>query len=115
MKKDLTAAALAHQFVTRFTSMVVVEDSGARSHGARTRVKHTKEFKDELEDLFANKAVREMVEKEQERLAAYEESSRVRRSPEATQRAAVFHPLRWILPAAALVAVLRLKRWFTRF
>mgnify|MGYP000688084529 CR=1 FL=1 len=116
MKSDLTAAAIQHQFVTRFTSMVVVEDGGARSEAVHTKIKHTKEWMDELDGLYQDAAVKEMIEKEAERLAVYEsENSRKRRSSETAQRAAVFHPLRWILPAAALLAMLRLKRWFTRF
>jgi len=110
MKDRITQFAVKMQFVTRFTSMVVVEDDNTRHQVGHIKIKKSKEFKNELENLFANKAVEDMVNKEAKRLAKLEtENARRRRSAEFSggQMASSF---KWILATFGLMVVLRFRR-----
>ena len=113
MKKDITDAAVDQGFVTRFTSMVVVEGSSQTRSHMRVRVKHTQEWKDELEELFMDKAVKEMIAKEEKRLAEYEQSRR-RRSSDMSPLGgtAPLRNLMWIFPLIGLSLAWRFKRSF---
>merc|ERR1712227_207068 len=67
MKQEITDHAIDQQFVTRFTSMVVVEKRTQRDadkKDIKVRIKHTKEWRDELEKLFQNKALNDILETE---------------------------------------------------
>merc|ERR1712003_444797 len=117
MKKDITDLAIEQQFVTRFTSMVVVEDktrSRVEGKDARIRIKHTKEWKDELEELFKDKAVKELIKKEKQRLAEFEkdqEKARKRRSDSfSPMQAASGSKVFWVIPILALLGLIRFKR-----
>ena len=112
MKTEITEAAVDQKFVTPFTSMVVLSDNNARRI-ARTRVKHTKEWKEELDGLFANKAVQELVEKERHSLAKLEiEPARIRRATNMSfsHQSPFIGNLKWTIPLGALLIIIRYKR-----
>jgi hypothetical protein len=102
MKQDITQNAVDKQFVTRFTSMVVVENDNARKRRAsdvRTKVKRSAEFRDELAQLFQQRAVEDLKIIERKRRTAEEFSQ---------SESAISAQL--LLPAFAIAFVLRLVR-----
>ena len=118
-KQEIIDLAIDQQFVTRFTSMVVVEQKTRKQQkvspeDAKIRIKHTKEWKDELEELFKDKAVKDLIKKEKQRLAEFEkdqEKARKRRSDSfSPMQAASGSKVFWVIPVLALLGLIRFKR-----
>ena len=103
MKTEITQNAVEKGFVTRFTSMVVVEDETTRRRRAaqniRTKVKRSAEFRDELDEMFKQRAVEGMKMVE-----------RKRRSAEGLLRPASNYSTKILLPLLAVALLLRVVR-----
>jgi len=118
MKQEITDHAIDQQFVTRFTSMVVVEkrtQRDANKKDFKVRIKHTKEWRDELEKLFQNKALNDILQKENEKaqLLETENTIRIRRSASIGPNSGLSNTRNvLVISFLAIFGLIRFKRTF---